>query len=215
MSFDFEEPDAAREARTELARLARSWLLVPPTDLARLHTAVATSPDCLVLDLEDGVPTGRKHLHGQLRRSGFATESVGSESTTLRPVNLHSTWKYSAIPRALPELFLRKPRVRKTSTSCLPHSPMSRSSLWSKLLPRFVRPTVSLNAHRSCAWPSASETSAATSTSMGHQKAWRMPARPSSSPARRRKSQRLSTARPLRMIGIPSQPTSTQPKSSA
>ncbi|MCW3471143.1 aldolase/citrate lyase family protein [Rhodococcus pyridinivorans] len=60
MSFDFEEPDAAREARTELARLARSWLLVPPTDLARLHTAVATSPDCLVLDLEDGVPYREK-----------------------------------------------------------------------------------------------------------------------------------------------------------
>ena len=60
MEFDFEEPDAAQEARTELARLARSWLLVPPTDLARLHTAVATSPDCLVLDLEDGVPYRKK-----------------------------------------------------------------------------------------------------------------------------------------------------------
>jgi citrate lyase subunit beta/citryl-CoA lyase len=39
---------------------ARSWLLAAATDLSRLADAVETSPDCLIVDLEDGVPHAAK-----------------------------------------------------------------------------------------------------------------------------------------------------------
>lgn len=55
---------------------ARSWLLVRPTDDDSLATAAGHAPDCLVIDLEDGVPFTDKN-DARRRTKGWLTRAHG------------------------------------------------------------------------------------------------------------------------------------------
>ncbi|WP_430334771.1 HpcH/HpaI aldolase/citrate lyase family protein [Rhodococcus sp. ACT016] len=50
----------AAEHATASTAIARSWLLAAAVGTDRLSAAAAAKPDCLIVDLEDGVPFARK-----------------------------------------------------------------------------------------------------------------------------------------------------------
>ncbi|WP_280415680.1 HpcH/HpaI aldolase/citrate lyase family protein [Nocardia carnea] len=65
--------------------LARSWLLIPATDPKALTRASASAADIVVIDIEDGIPEGRKKMArevaGSWLENGRAWVRVNSRST--------------------------------------------------------------------------------------------------------------------------------------